>query len=381
MSKTRTLPPRPRRETEFERLVDRGPAFVVLTIGMLFIPLFYIGGMMNIETVNMLGRYMAFAIVALGLDLIWGYTGVLSLCQSFFFAVGGYTMGMYLSHQGTLFNGIPESLYVVYPYGINEARGDEVLPWFWMPLKYFPLTLILGLLVPGLLAYIIGRAGFYSRVRGVYFAILTQAITVAATMFFSKNEMKLCGTNGLTHFKTIIGFDLTEPAVKLGLYYTTLLALIGAYLLCRGIVRSRFGRILVAIRDDESTLRFSGYSPAAYKLFVFTVAGALAGLAGMLYVPQANIITPSYMEAKWSIMMVVWVAVGGRGTLSGAVLGTLVINLLYNYFTSQRDLGPLVWKPEYWQFVLGGMFIGVVMLFPNGLLNIWLRLIGKEVKA
>jgi len=339
----------------------------------LMLPLLAFYGLVPIETVNMAGRYLAFGIVAVGLDLIWGYTGILSLCQSLFFALGGYAMGMYLAHQGNLFgpNGIPEALYVVYPYAIGESKGMEVLPWFWMPFKSFNLTLLLGMLIPGLLAGVIGFFGFISRVRGVYFAILTQALTVAAWMFFSQNNMKLCGTNGLTHFKTIAGHSLREDPVKLALYGATLASLVGVYVLCSLLVRSRFGRVLVAIRDSEMTLRFTGYQPFAYKTAIFALSGAIAGLAGLLYTPQASIVTPSYMEARWSILMVVWVAVGGRGSLGGAVLGALLVNLLYNTLTSQHTVLGVTWKPDYWPFVLGLLFVVVVLVLPGGLVSLW----------
>ncbi|QBG48570.1 urea ABC transporter permease subunit UrtC [Verrucomicrobia bacterium S94] len=351
-------------------------AGVVLAIAVL-LPLLAQAGLVSVETVNMAGRYMALAIVALGLDLIWGYTGILSLCQAFFFALGGYAMGIHLAHQGTLHNGIPEALYVVYPYKIGETRGMEVLPWFWQIFKPFTLTVILGILLPGLVAGCIGFAGFLSRVRGVYFSILTQALTVAAMMFFSKNEMKLCGTNGLTHFKTIAGHDLSDPSTKIGLYVVTLLCLIGAYLICLLITKTRFGRVLLAVRDSETALRFAGYKPYAYKTAIFVFAGMLAGLAGLLYTPQANIMTPSYMEARWSILMVIWVAVGGRGTLVGAVTGALVINLLYSMMTSQWSIGRFDWKPDYWPFVLGLLFIVVVLALPHGIVGLWRKLIGK----
>ena len=353
-------------------------------IGLVVIPLLYYMGLITIGTVNMLGRYMAFAIVAVGLDLIWGYTGILSLCQSFFFALGGYAMGMYLAHHGGpegIIDAnnwkIPACLYVVYPYKVGEAPADALVPWFWKPFYTLPVTVILGLLIPGIAALAIGYFGFKSRVRGVYFAILTQAITVAGWLVFCMNNMKLCGTNGLTRFDRIAGFKLTTPHVKVGLYIVTLLALVGVYALCKHVVKSRLGRILIAIRDDETTLRFSGYKPYIYKLFAFSLAGMIAGLGGMLYAPQMGIFTPTNMEAGASILVVVWVAVGGRGVLSGAILGTLVVNLFYNFFTSEKNLLLFTWRAEYWQFILGGLFIGVVLLFPGGLIDLWHRLVGK----
>jgi len=356
--------------------INRAFAGILLAIAIL-LPMLAHAGIVSVETVNMAGRYMALGIVALGLDLIWGYTGILSLCQALFFALGGYAMGIHLAHQGTLHNGIPESLYVVYPYKVGESKGMEVLPWFWLIFKPFNLMIILGILIPGLVAGLIGFAGFISRVKGVYFSILTQALTVAAMMFFSKNEMKLCGTNGLTHFTTLAGHDLSDPEVKIGLYAVTLACLVGTYVLCLLITKSRFGRVLLAVRDSETALRFAGYKPYAFKTAIFVFAGMLAGLAGLLYTPQANIITPSYMEARWSILMVVWVAVGGRGTLSGAVVGALVINLLYNAMTSQWSIGSFVWKPDYWPFVLGLLFIVVVLALPNGITGVWRKMVGQ----
>lgn len=337
------------------------------------LPVAYMAQLISVETLNMMGRYMCFAIVAIGLDLIWGYTGVLSLCQALFFTLGGYAVGMHMALQGKLFNGIPEPLYVVYPYGLGEEKGQEILPWFWYPFHSLNLTIVLALLIPAVFAAIIGYFGFISRVKGVYFSILTQALTVAAAMFFSKNEMKLCGTNGLTHFKTLGGYDLTDVNVKVGLYIITLVALVFSFLLSYGIVKSKFGRVLVAIRDSENALRFSGYRPHVYKTAIFAFAGGLAGLGGMLYTPQANIITPSNLEAKVSILMVIWVAVGGRGTLTGAVVGAIVINLLYNTLTSSWSIGAFTWNPDYWPIVLGGMFIFVVMYLKGGLVSLWKR--------
>jgi urea transport system permease protein len=341
---------------------------VLILIGLIVIPLLYYTGRISIETVNMLGRYLAFAIMAVGLDLVWGYTGILSLCQAFFFSLGGYAMGMYLAHHGGP-EGIvdatgwkfPACLYVVYPYEVGKAPADALLPWFWKPFYTLPATIILGLLISGGVAWVIGYFGFRSRVRGVYFAILTQAITVAAWLVFCMNNMKLCGTNGLTRFDSLAGYTLSSANVKMALYIITLLSLVGVYWLCRYIVNSRLGRILIAVRDDESRLRFSGYKPHNYKLFAFTLGGMIAGLAGMLYAPQMGIFTPANMEADKSILVVIWVAVGGRGTLSGAVLGALGVSLFYNFLTTAA--------PEYWPFVQGALFIGVVLLFPGGLMG------------
>ena len=348
--------------------------FIGLTLfGLIGIPLLYYTGIINIETVNTLGRYLALAMVAIGLDLIWGYTGILSLCQACFFTIGAYAMGMYMAHQYTAIDApsIPQTLYVVYPFKVGQTSAEAVLPWFWAPFKSFPVALILAIIIPAAVAALVGFFGFVSRVRGVYFAILTQALTIAAFLFFSDNNMFLCGTNGLSQFKTFLGYDLSSEGLKLLLYLVTLLCLIGVYLLCTFIVQSRLGRILIAIRDSENTLRFSGYRPYQYKVFVFTLAAGIAGLAGALYVPQMQIITPSDMAAIESILIVVWVAVGGRGTLKGAVLGALIVNLLYKNLTSPIVLfGTPIWKPDYWLILLGSLFICVVMFLPNGLVGL-----------
>jgi len=337
--------------------------------GLVVIPGLYFAGQISIEQVNLYGRYMTFAIVALGLDLVWGYTGVLSLCQALFFALGGYAMGMYLAHHGGAggaegANGwdIPACLYVVYPYKVGQAPADATLPWFWKASYWLPCAVALGIIIPGIVSAIIGYFGFKSRVRGVYFSILSQAITVAAWLVFCMNNMFFCGTNGLTNFKTIAGFDINSTGVKLGLYVVSFLSLVAVYFGCRHIVKSRLGRILVAIRDDESTLRFSGYHPYIYKTFAFSIGGMIAGYAGVLYAAQQTIFAPAEMEAAKSILIVVWVAVGGRGTLKGAIAGALTINILYNTLTSSY--------PELWPYILGGLFVAVVLLFPRGLVGL-----------
>ena len=347
-----------------------------LVLGLVIIPLLYITGVISIETVNKLGRYMTYALVAVGLDLIWGYAGILGLCQALFFCLGGYAMGMYLAHHGGP-EGIidktgwklPACLYVVYPYKVSEAPQDALVPWFWKPFWSLPITVVLGLLIPGTVAFIIGYFGFRSRVRGVYFAILTQAITVAAQNFFSMNNMKFCGTNGLTRFEKIAGFELANSKVQFSLYLLTVVMLFLVYVLYRYIINSRLGRILIAVRDDENTLRFSGYKPYLYKLFAFVLAAATAGLAGMLYVPQMKIITPHNLGAERSILIVIYVAVGGRSTLSGAIIGALGVSLMYDNLTS-----TIPWA---WPYVLGSLFIAVVLGYPDGLVKLPQKLFNK----
>ncbi len=346
------------------RLTPAASLFVFLVL----VPVLYLAGVISPETINQWGRYACFAIAALGLDLLWGYTGLLGLCQSFFFTLGAYAMGMYLALHGPLDgDGIPRCLYVV----SSDVSGFH-LPWFWKPFAFFPAAVLLGLFLPGLAAFIIGYSTFRSRVRGVYFSILTQAITLGGWLVFCRNDLRLCGTNGLTNFVTLAGFDLSKPTVKLGLYMAAVAALALAYMGCRRLVDSRLGRILVAIRDKESRLRFSGYKPTSYKLFIFVLAAALAGLGGMLYSPQMGIMTPTHMTVERSILMVIWVAVGGRGTLSGAILGTLLVNALYSFLTTH-------W-PDSWLFVEGALFISAVLFFPDGLMSFWRKwTVEKEV--
>ncbi|MDZ4732783.1 MAG: urea ABC transporter permease subunit UrtC [Nitrospirota bacterium] len=308
-------------------------------------------------SLNRFGKFLAFAILALGLDLIWGYTGILSLGQGVFFGLGAYCMGMHLmltiGKESVYGSDLPD--FMVW----NQVKE---LPLFWKPFYSFPVAVIGAILVPAMFASVFGFFAFRSRIKGVYFAIITQALALAAWLVFNRNDTKLGGTNGLTDFKQVIGYRLSEPGTQRVLYIITVLCLGGAYLLCRWIIRSRAGRVLVAVRDSEQRVVFSGYTPANYKLFAFVVAAGLAGLAGMLYAPQVGIITPAQIGVLPSLEMVIWVAVGGRGSLAGAVLGAVVVNygrsILTNYF------------PELWPFIVGGLFVLVVLLFPDGLVGI-----------
>lgn len=305
---------------------------------------------------NQFGKFLAFAILALGLDLIWGYCGVLSLGQGVFFGFGAYCMGMYLALQIG-----KESVYGSELPDFMVWTQVKELPLFWYPFKSFWGGFLGAILVPVLFATIFGFLAFRSRIKGVYFAIITQALAYAAWLVFNRNETRLGGTNGLTDFKQLLGFRLSDPSTQRGLYMLTVVALCAAYLLCRWIVASRAGKVLIAIRDSESRVTFSGYTPWMYKLFVFVVAAGLAGLAGMLYVPQVGIITPAQIGVLPSLEVVIWVAVGGRGTLIGAILGAVAVNygrsVLTNYF------------PEAWPFILGGLFVVVVTMVPDGLIG------------
>jgi urea transport system permease protein len=314
-------------------------------------------------TLNRFGKFLAFAILALGLDLIWGYTGILSLGHGVFFGLGAYAIGMHLMLSiGT------ESVYGSMLPDFMVWNQVKELPLFWKPFYSFGFAVIAAFLLPTLFAALFGFLAFRSRIRGVYFAIITQALALSVWLVFNRNETNLGGTNGLTDFKKVLEFRLSDPGTQRGLYIVTVLCLGAAYLLCRWIIRSRTGKVLVAIRDSEQRVLFSGYSPANYKLFVFVVSAALAGLAGALYVPQVGIITPAQIGVLPSLEMVIWVAVGGRGTLIGAVVGAVGVNWARSILTNSF--------PDLWPFFLGGLFVLVVLLFPEGCVGLVHRLSG-----
>lgn len=307
-------------------------------------------------TLNLFGKFLTYAILALGIDLIWGYAGVLSLGHGVFFGLGAYAMGMHLmleiGTQGVYRNALPD--FMVW------NRVTE-LPLFWRPFYSAWFTLLAVVVVPGIVAAVFGFLTFRSRIRGVYFSIITQALALCAWLTFNRNALNLGGTNGLSGFKTIFGFSLSEPATQRGLYVASAIALCLAYVLCRVIVGSPAGKVLVAIRDSETRVLFCGYSPAAFKLFVFVVSAVLAGVAGALYVGQVGIITPARIGVLPSIEMIIWVAVGGRGTLLGPVVGAVGVNWLQSLLTTHY--------PDLWLLVLGGMFVGVVLFFPEGVVG------------
>ncbi len=315
-------------------------------------------------TLNLFGKFLAYAILALGIDLIWGYTGVLSLGHGVFFGLGAYAMGMHLmleiGTQGVYRNVLPD--FMVW----NQVTA---LPLFWKPFYSAPFTLLAVLAVPAVVAGVFGYLTFRSRIRGVYFSIITQALALSAWLMFNRNTMNLGGTNGLSGFKTVFGFTLNDPRTQRGLYVATAVCLCGAYLLCRWIIASPAGRVLVAIRDSETRVLFSGYSPAGFKLFVFVVSAVLAGVAGALYVPQVGIITPAKIGVLPSIEMIIWVAVGGRGTLLGPVVGAVGVSWLQSILTTSY--------PDSWLFVLGGLFISVVLFLPDGVIGGCQRLLAR----
>ncbi len=309
-------------------------------------------------TVTLLGKYLSYALLALAVDLVWGYLGILSLGHGAFFALGGYAMGMYLMRQiGD--RGV---------YGNPELPDFMVflnwheLPWYWTGFDQFWFAALMVVVVPGLLAFVFGWLAFRSRVTGVYLSIITQALTYALLLAFFRNEMGFGGNNGLTDFKEILGFDLQADTTRIGLFLCTTLALALGYIICRAIIISRLGRVAMAVRDAENRVRFIGYKVEHIKLFVFVVSAVIAGVAGALYVPQVGIINPAEFSPLNSIEMLIWVAVGGRATLYGAVLGAILVNYAKTWLT-----GAL---PEVWLFALGGLFVVVTLFLPQGIMGV-----------
>jgi urea transport system permease protein len=308
--------------------------------------------------VALFGKYICYAMLALSIDLIWGYAGILSLGHGAFFALGGYAMGMYLMRQiGT------RGVYAnpVLPDFMVFLNWHE-LPVYWHGFSYFAYAALMIVLAPGLLAFVFGWFAFRSRVTGVYLSIITQAMTFALMLGFFRNNFGFGGNNGLTDFKDILGFNVQAETTRNALLVASCVALTLCFLICRAVVTSKFGKVLVAIRDAEARTRFLGYRVEAYKLFVFTLSACMAGVAGALYVPQVGIINPSEFAPGNSIEAVIWVAVGGRGTLTGAVLGAFVVNYAKTFFTTG-------WLAPYWLFVLGGLFIAVTLLMPRGIIG------------
>jgi urea transport system permease protein len=308
--------------------------------------------------VALFGKYICYALLALSIDLIWGYCGILSLGHGAFFALGGYAMGMYLMRQiGT------RGVYAdpVLPDFMVFLNWKE-LPYFWYGFQHFPYALVMIVAVPGALAFVFGWFAFRSRVTGVYLSIITQALTYALMLGFFRNNFGFGGNNGLTDFKDLLGFNVQAESTRNVLFSISCVSLMLGFLVCRAVVTSKFGKVLIAIRDAEARTRFLGYRVESYKLFVFTLSACMAGIAGALYVPQVGIINPGEFAPGNSIEAVIWVAVGGRGTLTGAALGAVLVNYGKTYFTS-GVLAP------YWLFMLGSLFIGVTLLLPRGVVG------------
>jgi urea transport system permease protein len=307
--------------------------------------------------VPLFGKFLCFGIAALAMDLVWGYAGILSLGHGLFFALGGYSMGMYLMRsiagEGVYRSNLPDFMVFL---------DWKELPWCWHGFQNFGFAAAMSLLVPGALALVFGWFAFRSRIRGVYFSIVTQALTYAATLLFFQNATGFGGNNGLTDFKRILGWPLHDPHTRAALYVASAIALFGTYVLCRFVVTSRLGRVLTAVRDAELKTRFCGYESTHYKLFIWTLSAMLCGLAGALYVPQVGIINPSEMQPSNSIEMAIWVAVGGRGTLFGALLGAWLINGAKSWLTAAF--------PSAWLYVLGALFVLVTLLLPEGIVGL-----------
>ena len=312
----------------------------------------------SVYGVTLIGKYLCYGMLALAVDLIWGYAGILSLGHAAFFSLGGYAMGMYLMRQigprGVYGNPILPDFMVFLNY--------KSLPWFWYGFNHFPFALAMTVLVPGLLALVFGWFAFRSRVTGVYFSIITQALTYALMLAFFRNNMGFGGNNGFTDFKDILGFDLHSDRTHVVLLAITAAALAASYLACRAIVESRAGRVVLAIRDAESRTRFLGYPVESFKLWLFVFSGMIAGIAGALYVPQIGIINPSEFAPINSIEVVIWVAVGGRGTLYGAIAGAVLVNYAKTYLTGAF--------PEVWLFALGALFVLVTLFLPRGIIGL-----------
>ena len=315
--------------------------------------------------VGLVGKIMCYAICALAMDLIWGYTGILSLGHGVFFALGGYAMGMYLMRQigkdGNYKSDLPDFMVFL---------DWKSLPWHWTFSDSFLATLILIVAVPGLVALVFGFFAFRSRIKGVYFSIITQAMTFAAMLLFFRNETGFGGNNGFTDFKRILGLPIATPSMRMTLFVLTGLTLLACFVFARWLIASKYGRVLQAIRDAETRVMFSGYNPLGYKLSIWVISAVMCGIAGALYVPQVGIINPSEMSPANSIEMAVWAAVGGRATLIGPILGAFIVNGMKSWLT--------VSAPEFWLYFLGALFIGVTLFLPDGVVGLVKKLRGAK---
>lgn len=314
-------------------------------------------GLISTFTLNVWGKYLCYAILAISVDLLWGYTGLLSLGQSLFFSLGGYMFGMHLmlmiGKLGQYKSDLPDFMVFL---------GHTFLPWFWKPFYSFSFSVLMVVLVPGIIAYVFGYLAFRSRIKGVFFSILTQALTYSAALMFFQNNMTMGGNNGFTDFRTVLGMDLRSVEGKRVLYICTAVLLCLVFAGCRWLTKTKFGLIQRAIRDSEGRVLFSGYAAANFKLFVFVISAVIASLGGALFVPQAGIINPSEMTTEKSLEAVVWVAVGGRGTLVGPILGAVSVNSLKSWATRAY--------PDLWLIILGGMFVLIVLFMPKGIVGL-----------
>ena len=341
--------------TSLKRRRKRSLLLEVLLVGAIaLILIFVMPAILSSFRLNLLGRFLTLAIVALGIDLIWGYTGLLSLGHGIFFGLGGYAIGMHLKLQVPQ-NELPDFMGL---YGVTE------LPPFWQPFYSFPFAIAAVVIIPSILAALLGYLVFRNRIRGVYFSILTQAATIVFFNFFNGQQKLFNGTNGLIDFKTLLGATVGTRQTQFVFYTLTVILLAGIYALCRWLTSGRFGRLLMAIRDDESRVRFLGYNPTEFKVLVFAVSGAIAGIAGALYTLQSGSVSPRAMDVAFSIEMVIWVAIGGRASLVGAIVGALLVNYARSFFSEQFA--------EFWLFFQGALFLLVVTVLPDGIVG-WLR--------
>ncbi len=342
-------------------LGSRRTEFIVVGLISFFLivvfPLLNAYGLVSNFTITLWGKYLCYALLAISVDLLWGYTGLLSLGQALFFSLGGYMMGMYLMRMigdlGQYHKQIPDFLVFL---------GWTELPRFWIPFSSFPFAMMMVLLLPGLLSLVFGFLAFRSRIKGVYFSILTQALTYGASLMFFRNDLLLGGNNGFTDYKFILGYDIRDAATQRALYITTAVMLLIVYAGCRWLSGTKFGLVQQAIRDGENRALFSGYATAHFKLFIFVLAALIASIGGALFVPQAGIINPEEMKPEKSLEAVVWVAVGGRGTLIGPIVGAIGINALKSWATRAF--------PDYWLNILGALFIVVVLFLPGGVISL-----------
>ncbi|AIR66638.1 urea ABC transporter permease subunit UrtC [Cedecea neteri] len=331
-----------------------GTLLVILLLTLPFLTLLPASNPLSLSTYTMtlVGKILCYAVVAVALDLVWGYAGLLSLGHGLFFALGGYAMGMYLMRQAAG-DGLP---------GFMSFLSWSELPWYWFGTQHFAWALLLAMAVPGLLAFVFGYFAFRSKIKGVYFSIMTQALTYAGMLLFFRNETGFGGNNGFTGFTTLLGMPVTAVGTRIGLFIATVLLLVASIGLGFWLARSKFGRVLTAVRDAENRLTYCGYDPRGFKLLVWTLSAVLCGLAGALYVPQVGIINPGEMSPTNSIEAAIWVALGGRGTLIGPVLGAGLVNGAKSYFTMA--------VPEYWQLFLGLIFILVTLFLPRGVIGL-----------
>jgi urea transport system permease protein len=344
-------------------------AFAALTLGLL--PALHLlvpaGSAFHVSAyaITLIGKIMCYAIVAVAMDLIWGYAGILSLGHGLFFALGGYAFGMYLMRQigrdGSYQSDLPDFMVFL---------DWKALPWYWTNSDSFLWAVFLVVVVPAAIAYVFGFFAFRSRIKGVYFSIITQALTFAAMLLFFRNETGFGGNNGFTDFKRILGHSITAPEMRVTLFALSATMLMATLLLGRYLVTSKFGRVLAAVRDAESRVMFLGYNPLHYKLAIWTLSAVLCAIAGALYVPQVGIINPGEMSPANSIEIAIWVAVGGRATLIGPVIGAAIVNLSKSFFTQAF--------PEYWLFFLGALFVGVTQWLPDGVVGLWRKWRGSR---